>query len=131
MGKLILTGFLILSLALDCFAQKKAEKLKICITEQEYKIYDVVGIGNYQNETHTYPLSDYVEAELRDVSPETVADFKEKNSQAYLLRCVNKPDGKTAKLRKSTGGNASTSFSRIGFSHDGNEALVYHYWQAV
>ena len=131
MKRLILTGLLILFSSLDCSAQKKAEKLKICITEQEYEIYNLVGVGNYQNETHTFPLSDYVEAELHEVSPETVADFKEKNSRAYLLRCVEKPGGKQAKLRKSTGGNASTSFSRIGFSHDGTEALVYHYWQAV
>ena len=131
MRNAILTALLILSPGLACFAQKKAEKLKICITEQEYEIYNVIGIGNYQNETHSYPLTDHFVAQLRDASPETVADFKDKNSGEYLLRCVDKPDGKTAKLRKSKGGNASTSFSRIGFSHDGSEALVYHYWQAV
>ena len=131
MKRLILTSLLILSAVLNCSAQKKVEKLKVCITEQEYEIYKTVGVWNFQNETHTYPLSDYVLSELNDISPETAADFKEKNSRAYLLRCVNRTDGKTAKLRKSKGGNASTSFSRIGFNHDGSEALVYDYWQAV
>jgi hypothetical protein len=102
----------------------------LCITEREYEVYEVVGVGNYQNAT-TNGFSEYVEGELRDISPETIADYKEKNSQPYLLRCVNRANGKTDKLRKSTGGNASTSFSRIGFSHDGNEALVYHYWEAA
>ena len=129
MKKLILMSLLILFHGLNCFAQKRAEK--ICITELEYEIYNAVGVVNYQNETTTYPLSDYVETELQNISPETIADFKEKNSRMYLLRCVNRTDGKTTKLRKSTGGNASTSFSRIGFSRDGKEALVYNYWQAV
>ena len=131
MKKLILTGLLILISSLDGPAQKGAEQLKICITEQEHEIYKLVGVGNFQNATHTYPLKEYVEAQLREVSRETVADFKEKNGRAYLLRCVDKPGGKPAKLRKSTGGNASASFSRIGFGHDGTEALVYNYWQAV
>lgn len=131
MKKLILTSLLILFSGLNCFAQKKAEKSKVCITEQEYEIYNVIGVWNYQNETTTSPLSDHVETELQSISPETVADFKEQNSKTYLLRCVNRADGKTAKLRKSTGGNASTGFSRIGFSRDGKEALVYNYWEAV
>src|SRR3712207_1880467 len=131
MKRLLLTSLLILSAILNCSAQKKSETPKICITEQEYEIYKTVGVGNFQNETHTYPLSDHVMSELNDISSETVADFKEKNSRAYLLRCVNSPDGKTARLRKSKGGNASTSFSRIGFNRDGSEALVYDYWQAV
>ena len=130
MKKLILTSLLILFSGLNCFAQKKAEKSKVCITEQEYEIYNLIGVRNYQNQTTTSPLSDYVETELQ-ISPETVADFKEQNSKTYLLRCVNRADGKTAKLRKSRGGNASTGFSRIGFSRDGKEALVYRYWEAV
>jgi hypothetical protein len=129
MKKLILASFLILLASLNCFAQQKAEKS--CITAEEYEIYNLVGVVNFQNETNTYPFSDYVETGLQNISPETIADFKEKNSRKYLLRCVNRADGKTGKLRKSTGGNASTSFSRIGFSRDGKEALVYNYWQAV
>ncbi|HEX8294013.1 MAG TPA: hypothetical protein VF570_19820 [Pyrinomonadaceae bacterium] len=131
MKRLILASLLLLCAVHDCSAQKKAEKLTVCITEQEYEIYQTVGVGNFQNETHTYPLSENVVSELSGISPETVADFKERNSRAYLLRCVNRPDGKTAKLRKSRGGNASSSFSRIGFDREGNEALVYDYWQAV
>jgi hypothetical protein len=129
MKKLILTSSLILFSGLNCFAQKKAEKT--CITEQEYEIYNASGIGNYQNETTAERFSEYVETELQNISPETVADFKEKNSKTYLLRCVNRADGRMAKLRKSIGRNASTSFSRIGFSRDGKEALVYHYWEAI
>ena len=129
MKNLILTSLLIMFSDPNCFAQKKAEK--ICITEQEYEIYHVVGVGNYRNETTTYPLSDYVETELQNISPETITDFKGKNSRTYQLRCVSRADGKTANLRKSAGGNASISFSRIGFSRDGREALVYNYWQAV
>jgi hypothetical protein len=131
MKRLILVSLLLLCAVLNCSAQKKAEKLTVCITEQEYEIYQTVGVGNFQNETHTYPLSENVVSELSGISPETVEDFKERNSQAYLLRCVNRPDGKTAKLRKSRGGNGSTSFSRIGFDREGSEALVYDYWQAV
>ena len=91
----------------------------------------MIGVGNYQDETYTQWFSDYAETELQNISPETIADFKEKNIRKYLLRCVNRTEGKTAKLRKFTGGNASESFSRIGFSSNGKEALVYHYWQAV
>ena len=47
------------------------------------------------------------------------------------MRCVDRTEGKPAKLRKSAGGNASESFSRIGFADNGKEALVYHYWEAV
>jgi hypothetical protein len=129
MEKLILTTLLILSYGLPCCAQKKVEK--ICITEQEYEVYNAVGVENYQNETSYSRLSEYVETKLQNISPETIADYKEKNSRTYLLRCLNRTDGKTAKLRKSTVGNASASFSRIGFSRDGKEAVLYHYWQAV
>jgi hypothetical protein len=129
MEKLILTSLLILFSGLYCFAQKKAEK--ICITEPEYEIYRSIGVGNFQLETSAGRFSEYVETELQSISPETVADFKEKNSSTYFLRCINKADGKTTKLRKSTGGNAYTRFSRIGFNRNGKEALVYNYWAAV
>lgn len=130
MKRLILTYFLILFASLNCFAQKeKAEK--ICITELEYEIYNLVGVGNYQNETTANRLSENAQLGFQNISPETIADFNEKNNKTYLLRCLNKSEGKTAKLRKSTGGNADSMFSRIGFSQDGKEALVYHYWQAV
>jgi hypothetical protein len=130
MKKLIVTSLLILFAGLNCFAQKEKTE-KVCITDQEYEIYNVVGVGNYQNETFTQRLSEYAVTELQNISPEIIADFNTKNSRKYLLRCLNKTDGKTAKLRKSKGGNASTSFSRIGLSRDGTEALVYHYWEAV
>jgi hypothetical protein len=131
MKKLILTGMLVLFFGLDCSAQEKDKQSKLCITEQEYKVYDAAGVGNFQNETNTYPLGNHIVAELGDVSPETIANFNERNDRAYSLRCVERPGGKTAKLRRSKGGNASTSFSRIGFNRDWNEALVYHYSQAV
>jgi hypothetical protein len=127
---LILSGLLILFFYLDCPGQKKPEILKICITEREYEVYEVVGVGNYQNET-SGDLSEHLVAQLGSISSETVADFKEKNARAYLLRCVDKPGRKTAKLRKSTGGNGSTSFSRIGFNRDGSEALLYRYFEAL
>jgi hypothetical protein len=132
MRKLVFTGLLIV-FGSNCFAQKKAEKPKLCITQEEYEIYNVVGVANFQNETYAdaAPMLAYFENNFQNISPETVADFREKNNHTYLLRCVNRADGKMDKLRKSTGGNASTSFSRIGFSRDGKEALVHHYWEAV
>jgi hypothetical protein len=126
----ILSGLLILCFYLDCPGQKKPKPSETCISERENDVYELVGVGNYQNETSGY-LSGQLVAQLGDISPETVADFNDKNARTYLLRCVDKLGGKTVKLRRSTGGNASTSFSRIGFNRDGSEALVYHYWEAV
>jgi hypothetical protein len=131
MKKLILTSLLVLFFGLYSAAQQKVEQSKLCITEEEYQVYDAAGVGNFQNETHTYPLGDHIATQLGDVSPETVANFNERNDRPYSLRCVERPGGKTAKLRRSKGGNASTSFSRIGFNRDGSEALVYRYSQAV
>ena len=131
MRELILAGLLAAVFGQVCFAQAKSGKARVCITEAEYEVYSAAGVGNFQNATVPGGLSEGVAAELPDVSPETVADFREKNRESYLLRCLNKADGKTAKLRKSSGGNASTSFSRVGFGRGGEEALVYDSWSAV
>lgn len=130
MKKSILTMLLIMISGLNLFAQKKAEKLKVCITEEEYEIYKLIGVVNYQNETSgVVPSSTFIDTELPGISPETVTDFKEKNSKVYLLRCLNKTDGKEKGLPRSYGNDAS--FSRIGFSRDGKEALVHHSWSAI
>jgi|GEM_PF-5820638 len=125
MKKLTLTGLLVFFFSLACFARQKVDTLPACISELEYEIYNTVGIANFQNATRAEPVSDYVQAELKGLSSETVADFRQKNRNSYLLSCLNREAGKTTQLPQSTNENVSISFSRIGFNRDKNEALLY------
>lgn len=131
MKNLTLTILMLPFASLQCPAQKKAERQKICITEEEQEIYRVSGVTNFQEETIVGGLFEQAEAGLPGVAPETLASYRERNGSAYLLRCVDRPGGRTAKLKKYSGGNASTYFSRIGFGREGKEALVYSAWAAV
>ncbi len=100
MKKSISIFFLVVVCGFSPFAQDKNKKEKICITGQEYEVYDVLGIGNYQNETFTEPFSEYLESQFPNISSAVVADFKEKNSRTYLLRCVLKKDQDKKKLKR-------------------------------
>ncbi|MEP6911598.1 MAG: hypothetical protein ABI923_02520 [bacterium] len=102
------------------------------MSEQEYAVYEVIGIGNYQNETQNYPFSERDETQFLNISSEVVADCKEKNSKTYLLRCVLKKDQlKKKKLKTYYGTTSDMSFSRIGFNKDETEALVYMGWSGI
>lgn len=105
--------------------QHKEKPAKICIDENEFEIYRQVGIDNFLNETEEYPDLDYLKKEVPEISTETIADFKEKNSKRYLLNCLNKNDGKTKKLKKIYRTTVSVGFSRIGFDKSFTQALVY------
>jgi hypothetical protein len=109
------------------FAQKKSEKEKICISEEELAVYKIIGVGNFQNETSRYSISDsdYMKRKFPNISPETVADYQAKNEKSQLLRCLDRKEGKAKKLKRSAAGIESVSFSRIGFNLAKTEALVY------
>ena len=113
------------------FARSEDKKEKLCITEQEYQVYEAAQISNYQNETTNYPFSEHLNTEFPSISPAVVADYQEKNNKSYSLRCVLKKDGKKKNLTRSYGGNVSTGFSRIGFNKDETEALVYVSWSGL
>jgi len=112
-------------------AQDKNTKEKICITEQEYDVYQVAGVGNFRNETIAYPFSEDVESQFAGISPGAVVDFRERNSKTYLLRCVLRRDQKKKKLKTFTETTSTLSFSRIGFNNGETEALVYVAWSGV
>jgi len=131
MKKLVLLNVLLLFVGLDSLAHDKVKPPKVCITQDENEIYETIGVGNFQEETAIDRLKDFSVVELGDVLPETLANYRERNDRAYSLRCVERPGGKPAKLRRSPGANASSTFSMIGFDHARTEALVYHYSQAV
>lgn len=116
---------------LNVFAQGKDKKEKICITEQECAVYEVVGVRNYQNETDRYPFSEYVKGLLPNISSEVIADFNEKNSKTYLLRCVLNNNQKKKKLKTFYGTTANQSFSRVGLNKDETEALVLMSWSGI
>lgn len=124
---------ILLLLTIGCwtlFASSENKKEKICITEQEYEIYHLLGVGDYQNETTPYPFSERLDNRFPSISSETVADYNEKNSKTYLLRCVLEKDRKQ-RLTKTYGGMINAHFSRIGFNKDETEALVYVGWSGV
>jgi hypothetical protein len=113
-------------------AQEKNQREKICISEQEYAVYEVIGIRIYQNGTDQYPFSEVAESQFLNVSADVIADYKEKNSKSYLLRCVLKKDQlKNKKLKTYSGAASDLSFSRIGFNKDETEALVYMGWSGI
>jgi hypothetical protein len=116
--------------SLNLFAQNKNKKEKICITAQEYEVYDVVGVGNYQNETANYPFLEGLESQFPNISSEVVADYNEINNKTYLLRCVLKNDQKK-KLKTFFGTTVNQNFSRVGFNKDETEALVYSSWSGL
>jgi hypothetical protein len=115
----------------NLLGQDKDKREKICISEQEYLVYEVIGVGNYQSATTSYP-TEYVESQLPNLSSGVVADFKEKNSKTYFLRCVLKNDQlKKKKLKTYYGTSSDKSFSRIGFNKAETEALVYMGWSGI
>lgn len=129
MKKLTFSILLIAVCGAHSFAQKKPEKIKTCISQEEYEVYSAIGVGNFETQTASAPSS-MLENHFSEISPETIADFNEKNSKVYLLRCVTRPDGKEKKLKRYFGTTSSISFSRIGFGKDGNQALVHYSWDA-
>jgi hypothetical protein len=112
-------------------AQDKVATEKICITEQEYQVYEAAGVGNFQNETTPMPTSDWLISEFKDLSPSVLADFSKQNNKAYLLRCVLKRDQKKKKLKTYNFTSSTLSFSRIGFNDGETEALVYVSWSGI
>lgn len=126
MKTLVLIALLI-TVCTNVIADDKSKKEKICITEQEFEVYEAVGILNYYKETSNYPFSESVETQMPNASPDVVADYKDKNSKSYLLRCVLRRDLKKKKLQASVGG--TWSFSRIGFNRGETEALIYASWE--
>lgn len=130
MKKLPSILFLVIVCSLSLFAQDKTKKEKICITEQEYEVYELLGIGNYKSETTSYPFSEHVEIQLPNISSGVVADYKEKNSRPYLLRCILRKDQKKKKLKTFYGTTTDVGFSRVGFNKDETEALVYFSWSS-
>jgi hypothetical protein len=127
MKKILTTIVLIFAAGSFLAAQKKIKPEKLCISDEEFAVYKVLGVGNFQNETSRYtsPDLDYLKTKLPDISPETLADFQAKNDKTYLLRCLDRTGGKPKKLKRSWGGITSISFSRIGFNTAKTEALVY------
>jgi hypothetical protein len=112
------------------FAENKVKKEKVTITEEEYAIYEVVGVRNYENETTNYPFRDDNQTGFPNLSAEVVTDYTERNSNTYFLRWVQRKDQKK-KLPKSWGGTLTVGFSRIGFNKDESEALVYVGWSGI
>jgi hypothetical protein len=129
--KLISICFLVTVCSLNLLAHDKNKKEKICISEQEFAVYEVIGIRIYQNETDQYPFSEGAESQFLNISSEVIADYKEKNSKTYLLRCVLKKDQLKKKLETYSGRSSDMSFSRIGFNKDETEALVYMGWSGI
>jgi len=130
MKKLVLLILLLTICSPGVFADNKPRKEKLTITEEEYAIYEVVGVRNYENETTNYPFRDYGQTLFPNISPEIVTDYAEKNSKTYLLRWVLRKDQKK-KLPKSFGGSLTIGFSRIGFNKAETEAVVYVGWSGV
>ncbi len=128
MQKLCITVFLVLLSGISAFSQSTPEKIRTCVSEQEYEIYGKIGIGNFENATLTELVTPYVIENLAGMSPETVADFSQKNSMTYRLRCINKSDGKEKSLKRYYRVASTVNFSRIGFNKEENEALVYFSW---
>jgi hypothetical protein len=127
----VLAVLLILFCTHSLSAQKKIKPERICITEQEAEVYKSLGAMEYVNDTTIYPLTDWVTNQIPDIAPDLIIDFNQKNDKTYSLRCITKKDGKEKKLKNTYGENASRSFSRIGFSKDGNQALYYYSWSGV
>lgn len=115
----------------DLIARDKDKQEKICITEQEFAVYHAVGVENYESETQAYPFFDGAERLFPNISPDLVADYRDKNSKSYLLRCLLRKDLKKKDLKRSYGGTSTTGFSRIGFNRGETEALVYSSWSGI
>ncbi len=57
MKKTGLTIFLIFVGCVFVFPQKKNEKEKLCIGEEEFAVYKLAAVGNFQNETIIFSQS--------------------------------------------------------------------------
>jgi hypothetical protein len=128
--KTLVSIVLFLTICTGLFAENKVKKEKLSITEEEFAIYEVVGVQNYENETSNYPFSEANQPGFPGISSEVATDYRERNSKAYFLRWVLRR-GQKKELPKSWGGTLEVDFSRIGFNKNKTEALVYVGWSGI
>jgi hypothetical protein len=126
---IVFIAFFMAVCTVNGIAQDKDKRQKICITEQEFAVYEAIGVENFTSETTAHPLPKNPEEQFPGLSVDALTDYKNNNGKSYLLRCVLRRDLKKKKLK--TYYYSNMDFSRIGFNRGETEALVYMGWSGL